>query len=389
MSASNASGSDKIEKKVFAPSLEKAIKVINKLIGGFVDEHDLAELLNEKNVSFGDDSFQKKLEKSLKKFFQNDQTDEDDGKKGKKGKKEKKEKKNKDMNAPKKSKTSYIFFCQDKRKEVKEANPEIKETNVTVELGKMWKLISPSSKKKYEEMSSTDKSRYETEMKSYTKPSSEELAQAAESSKKKRGISGYIYFCKITRNQVKESNKEFSSKEITKELGRLWTDLTKEEKEDYNSKAKQFNAENTKSVSEEEEKKTKNEEDEEEKKTKNTKKTKNEDDEEEKKTKKTTKKVKTVKEDEEEEKKSNTVNEDEEKKSSKKKVKKVKTVKEDEEEEEKSSKKTSKKEKNTKTEKKSSKKEEQKEEKKTKTKKSLQTKKSSKKEETNEDEEDL
>jgi hypothetical protein len=251
MSSSNAVSDSENVKRVFVPSLEKATKAINKLIDGFVEEHDLTKLLEERKVSFSDDLFQKKLEKFLKKFFVKDDDKEESGKKKRKGKNGK-EKKLKDSNAPKKTKTSYIFFCQDKRQEVKVANPEIKETDVTVELGKMWKSISPLSKKKYEEMSTKDKTRYETEMKYYVKPSLEEITKSVESSKKKKGISGYIYFCKEKRGQVKESNTELSTKEITRELGRIWTQLDKDSKEEYNSKARQFNDE-TKVVEEREE----------------------------------------------------------------------------------------------------------------------------------------
>ena len=42
---------------------------------------------------------------------------------------------------PKRPKSAYIFFCQDKRAEVKEANPDMKSTVITKELGMMWNKI--------------------------------------------------------------------------------------------------------------------------------------------------------------------------------------------------------------------------------------------------------
>lgn len=61
--------------------------------------------------------------------------------------KAKKEKKQKDPNAPKKPSGAYIFFCNDKRAEVKKANPEFGVAESGRELGSMWKSASDDDKK--------------------------------------------------------------------------------------------------------------------------------------------------------------------------------------------------------------------------------------------------
>ena len=56
----------------------------------------------------------------------------------------------KDPAAPKRGCSSYIFFCKDKRTEVEEANPDMKGTEVTKELGRIWREeTSDKQKKKY------------------------------------------------------------------------------------------------------------------------------------------------------------------------------------------------------------------------------------------------
>jgi len=85
----------------------------------------------------------------------------------KKAKKDKKAKKIKDPNAPKRSKSAYMFFTQVERENVRRANPEMKMTDISKKLGEMWKGLSDQDKKKYEDMAAQDKQRYETEKAQY------------------------------------------------------------------------------------------------------------------------------------------------------------------------------------------------------------------------------
>lgn len=154
----------------------------------------------------------------------------------------------KDPAAPKRGCSSYIFFCNDKRAEVKEANPDMKGTEVTKELGRIWREeTSDKQKKKYSKQATADKKRYLEEMKNYT-PSAEWLseaeadASASEGGKTKRkkskrapgpkrARSAYIFFCTEMRNKVKEDNDDMDAKEVTAELGRLWREEYKEDKD--------------------------------------------------------------------------------------------------------------------------------------------------------------
>ena len=152
-----------------------------------------------------------------------------------------------DPAAPKRGCSSYIFFCQDKRAEVKEANPDFKGTAITVELGRMWREdVSEEDKEKYTSMAADDKERYNTAMADYT-PSAEFLESKSDSdssdSKKtkktkkdrkpgpKKARSAYIFFCSDKRADVKAANDDMNPKDITSELGRLW-------REDYKDDAK-------------------------------------------------------------------------------------------------------------------------------------------------------
>lgn len=81
-----------------------------------------------------------------------------------------KAKKNKNM--PKKAKSAYFFYCDEKRPALLE-NEKKKGGKVNIgvvakELGKMWQKLSADKKKKYEKMNLKDKERYEKEMAEFT-----------------------------------------------------------------------------------------------------------------------------------------------------------------------------------------------------------------------------
>ena len=157
----------------------------------------------------------------------------------------------KDPTAPKKNSSAYIFFCKKARADVKASHPDMKGTDVTKELGRIWREdLDDDDKAKFVKEAADDKARYEEEMKHYT-PSPEWQAQSDVSSdddgdekkkKKKtdrksgpkRALSAYIFFCKDAREDVKARNNDMDAKDVTRELGRIWReDLHDKDKEPY------------------------------------------------------------------------------------------------------------------------------------------------------------
>ena len=123
----------------------------------------------------------------------------------------------------------------------------MKSVDITREMGKNWKALSDKKKNIFIKQAEDDKVRYTTELDKY-EPSDEWKAIAVkhdlDNPKKgkgkvvkgrkagpKRGLSGYMFFCKDRRAQVKADNDDFDAKEVTRELGRIWREvLTEEEK---------------------------------------------------------------------------------------------------------------------------------------------------------------
>ena len=73
----------------------------------------------------------------------------------------------KDPNEPKRARSAYLLFCNDKRPSLVKKKPDLKITEIMVQLGKDWKKLSDKSKEKYHELSEKDKSRYEEELEQY------------------------------------------------------------------------------------------------------------------------------------------------------------------------------------------------------------------------------
>jgi hypothetical protein len=170
----------------------------------------------------------------------------------------------------KRGKSAYIFFCATMRPQVKEDLGEEGKSSIMAELGKRWKELKDDDDRaeelaKYTKMAADDKGRYEEEklfgksnetdekpkveeeeeeaddekpMKAKAKVEKEEETDDDEKPKKqtkkketgeKKPKTGYAYFCSYNREGVKTDNPEMKAQDITRELARMWKELTKNE----------------------------------------------------------------------------------------------------------------------------------------------------------------
>ena len=77
----------------------------------------------------------------------------------------------KDPNKPKKPKSGFLFFCDEHRPKMIEAqkkkNKKVVIGDIAKELGKKWKKLSDAQRAKYNTMNDKDKERYSKELESY------------------------------------------------------------------------------------------------------------------------------------------------------------------------------------------------------------------------------
>ena len=88
---------------------------------------------------------------------------------------EKSKRKKKDKNAPKNPISSYLYFAMEKRSEVKESNPDMTATQITKELGRMWKedFSEEEDRKKWVKLAKKDKQRYTEEKEKWDEENSQ------------------------------------------------------------------------------------------------------------------------------------------------------------------------------------------------------------------------
>ena len=154
--------------------------------------------------------------KLLKKY---QKTAEEDAERYKKAKAEFLELKNADK-GPKRSKSAYLYFCQENREEVlKSLPPNTKVTEITKELGLKWrKAVEAGETEKYDKLAAEDKERY-----------------FREKSEKNPNFVGFEKFETEQRETIKKgkTGKDLSEAEIKKKVVMLWKELTDEDKEKY------------------------------------------------------------------------------------------------------------------------------------------------------------
>lgn len=147
----------------------------------------------------------------------------------------------KEQNGPKRAKSAYLYFCNEKRDEIKASDPSLKATDITSRLGEMWNKLKSDKNRVdelavYEKMANEDKARYDSEKSENksvnTKKKSKDSELVDESEKIKPSVknqNGYQLFCVEKRAEMKDSNPNAKASEITKKLSVAWKALSKDE----------------------------------------------------------------------------------------------------------------------------------------------------------------
>jgi len=153
---------------------------------------------------------------------------------------------------PKRAMTAYMLFCQEKRTEIKDKNPDVGFGQVGKLLGEAWKELPTGDKAKYNEIAAKDKIRYQKDMAAYKaehpESSSDEEDKKKKPAKKKRKkdpnapkkpASAYFHFSKKMRPKIKEDNPAATFGELGKLLGAAWKGLPADEKKPYETAAEE------------------------------------------------------------------------------------------------------------------------------------------------------
>jgi hypothetical protein len=182
---------------------------------------------------------------------------------------------------PKRAKSGYLYFCEDRRNKLKSENPNLKSTEITSELGRLWNELKSDESRSaelaiYEKQATDDKNRYDAEKVDDQKTSSKKNTSKKDTSKKdsskkdsskkdsskkeapKKGkkaaqvddvdvedeevtksgknkepsvkkVNGYQKFCETRRPELKASYSNEKPADITKRMANEWKSLSKDE----------------------------------------------------------------------------------------------------------------------------------------------------------------
>ena len=221
--------------------MNKQMQSINQYIIKFFSENDVDEWQGDEN--------QKKFTQMLKKLTTTP--------------------KKKDLNAPKKSRSAYLFFCQDNRPRVtdelkEELGDEFEYKLVLGRIGELWRELKESDnakdKKKvisYTKQAVEDKKRYQDQMVNYTplssgsesdsesKPTKKAVKKPKKAVKKPKAVKkakniapGFTRFCEESRDDAEEElGDDATETAISKVLSRMWKDLDDEAKQGWKDAA--------------------------------------------------------------------------------------------------------------------------------------------------------
>lgn len=124
--------------------------------------------------------------------------------------------------------TAYAFFVQTCREEHKKKHPG--ESVVFAEFSKKcaekWKSMSgPKDKKRFDDMATKDKARFEAEMADYVPPPGEtkrKRKKQKDPNAPKRALSAFFFFCAEERPAVRKVYPDYGVGDVAKELGKRW-----------------------------------------------------------------------------------------------------------------------------------------------------------------------
>jgi len=169
-----------------------------------------------------------------------------------KDKKRARRKKNKDPNKPKRPMSSFMFFANEKRPELRAKFPDMKITDIGKKLGELWKDVTADDKTRFEGMHTKDLARYNKQMETYTPPAESESSSDSDSDKPKkkkkkkndpnrpkRGMSSFMFFANAKRTEVRAAHPDMKITDIGKKLSEMWKVISSEEKKKYEDKQAQ------------------------------------------------------------------------------------------------------------------------------------------------------
>lgn len=137
--------------------------------------------------------------------------------------------------------SAYAFFVQSCREEHKKKHPDenVVFADFSRKCADKWKEMDDKEKTRFYALADKDKTRYDTEMMSYTGPRtrSRKRRNRKDPNAPKRALSAFFWFSVDERPKVKITNPEYGAADTAKELGQRWGKCDKDTRERFEQMA--------------------------------------------------------------------------------------------------------------------------------------------------------
>lgn len=127
-----------------------------------------------------------------------------------------------------------MYFMNRNRASIKEKNPHASFGELARLVAAAFRELTPEEKQKYIDLSTIDKERYRKEMQLYVPPKGSSVPKKYRDPKKpKRALTSFMCFASAMRPQVKIDQPDLSFADVGKTLGRMFRELSAEEKDKF------------------------------------------------------------------------------------------------------------------------------------------------------------
>eukprot|EP00494_Astrolonche_serrata_P007020 UN07045 len=166
-----------------------------------------------------------------------------------------------DENAPQRTRSAYMFFCDKNRDKVSKNNPDFTMVELSAALGKLWSETSDRARTPFVNASSKSKAKFDKEMETYRQTSDytdfqkrrnlhnliQKYVQKIDGAKKKnvykqfpsdpnkpsQPTTAFFLFAKDNRAALTKKNPDAAMSEIGKMLGEAWKKASATSKSKY------------------------------------------------------------------------------------------------------------------------------------------------------------
>lgn len=145
----------------------------------------------------------------------------------------------KDADKPRGKMSAYAFFLQICREDHKKKHPndQVNFAEFSKKCAEKWKGMSDKEKKRFHDLATGDKARYEKDMSSYSPPEGTKSGKRKRGKKDpnapKRALSAFFWFCNDERPKVRAIGPNLPVGDVAKELGKRWALVEPDAKKRY------------------------------------------------------------------------------------------------------------------------------------------------------------